>query len=359
MSSRLAEVQGRGGFCSSFVRAVMRQVLAQQGDASPVWAAMGCEHLSVSDEGEQGGACIAAHQFSTGLQVAAHSLGDSLFGWRIGHAMPLSCLGALGFAAMAAPDGLHALQLLEALPHLFVPEVPLTVTRGPSLTLVQSDVPDEAPRDEQFWLFMLAWLMCVVEAGCGRPVQAVSVVLPCSPPSCARALSALVLVPVRFQSGRFDVAFRVSDLRRPSAHGSTEIFRMMVALARKQARGAVSADEALMARLKHAVSLILDRGGVPTLAAVVAIMPVMDAGAERFSVRQLQRRLAVIKQSFRGLVGEVRRERAIEQLRGTARPLADIAAEAGYAELRSFHRAVRRWTGSTPMRIRSGELARA
>ncbi|MES2091095.1 MAG: helix-turn-helix domain-containing protein [Pseudomonadota bacterium] len=34
-------------------------------------------------------------------------------------------------------------------------------------------------------------------------------------------------------------------------------------------------------------------------------------------------------------------------------PLPQIAAQAGYAEPSSFHRAVRRWTGMTPLQVRA------
>jgi AraC-like DNA-binding protein len=53
------------------------------------------------------------------------------------------------------------------------------------------------------------------------------------------------------------------------------------------------------------------------------------------------------------MVTMARRERALTQLRTTDLPMAQIAAEAGYAEKSSFYRAVRRWTGMTPQDIRS------
>jgi AraC-like DNA-binding protein len=52
--------------------------------------------------------------------------------------------------------------------------------------------------------------------------------------------------------------------------------------------------------------------------------------------------------SFQGLKDSLRRDLAIEWLTAGRLPVAEVAAELGYAEPSAFHRAFRKWTGVTP-----------
>jgi AraC-like DNA-binding protein len=66
------------------------------------------------------------------------------------------------------------------------------------------------------------------------------------------------------------------------------------------------------------------------------------------STRTVQRRLEELGTSYQALVDEVRAAMARRLLRDPARSIVDVAFELGYADLRSFYRAFRRWTGTTP-----------
>jgi AraC-like DNA-binding protein len=81
-----------------------------------------------------------------------------------------------------------------------------------------------------------------------------------------------------------------------------------------------------------------------------------DAEWASLTPRQLQKRLAEQGLSFTELVEEVRRERALRLLRDTDRSIGDIAQDCGYTEVSPFHRAVRRWTGLTPLQVRQQAL---
>ncbi|MGO4332083.1 AraC family transcriptional regulator [Cupriavidus sp. 2TAF22] len=66
------------------------------------------------------------------------------------------------------------------------------------------------------------------------------------------------------------------------------------------------------------------------------------------SPSSLRRRLMEEGGTYQQLKDELRRDLAIEALSHSSRPLAEIAAELGFAEPGAFHRAFRRWTGSRP-----------
>ena len=79
-------------------------------------------------------------------------------------------------------------------------------------------------------------------------------------------------------------------------------------------------------------------------------LPTRFEAARTFGLteRTLARRLQSLGTSFVELLDSVRRDQAMEQVRGTNNLLKDIAHDLGFAGLSPFHRAFRRWTGSGP-----------
>jgi AraC-like DNA-binding protein len=77
------------------------------------------------------------------------------------------------------------------------------------------------------------------------------------------------------------------------------------------------------------------------------------ANALNVSVRTLCRRLEEECTVFRRIKDEVRRDIALERLTNSRASLASIAAELGFVDSSSFHRAFRAWTGKTPNAYRT------
>ncbi|MFI1969393.1 AraC family transcriptional regulator [Streptomyces cinnamoneus] len=77
--------------------------------------------------------------------------------------------------------------------------------------------------------------------------------------------------------------------------------------------------------------------GVAQLAARLAVSPAT-----------LRRRLAAEGTSYRRLRDQVRREAAVSSLAEGREPIAELAERLGFSEDTAFHRAFRRWTGTTP-----------
>ena len=86
-----------------------------------------------------------------------------------------------------------------------------------------------------------------------------------------------------------------------------------------------------------------------------------DALAERLhlSPRTLHRQLKDEGASLQALKDAVRRERAIELLHRTDRPVKQVAHGAGFTNDKSFIRAFRGWTGQSPAEFRRRARARA
>ena len=70
------------------------------------------------------------------------------------------------------------------------------------------------------------------------------------------------------------------------------------------------------------------------------------------SPRTLHRQLKDEGASLQGLKDEVRRERAMDLLHRTERPIKQVAYEAGFGNDKSFIRAFRHWTGLSPAEFR-------
>jgi AraC-like DNA-binding protein len=98
-----------------------------------------------------------------------------------------------------------------------------------------------------------------------------------------------------------------------------------------------------VALVKHRVRESL-RGVVPSMATVAAAL--------NMSARTLQRQLTSAVISYRKIVDDVRRERAGYLLHHTSTASSEIAFMLGYSDVATFHRAVKRWYGTTPAAVR-------
>lgn len=87
--------------------------------------------------------------------------------------------------------------------------------------------------------------------------------------------------------------------------------------------------------------------------ALPASLTLEDVAARlHLSPRTLHRRLEDEGSGFRTIKDALRRDIALSRLTKTAQPVAQIAAELGYADPSAFYRAVVAWTGLSPERFR-------
>ena len=118
-------------------------------------------------------------------------------------------------------------------------------------------------------------------------------------------------------------------------------------------------DRALRAMLQNALPLTVlqyrrDRLLVQRVRRLLAERPgeALDADAIarhlHLSNRSLHRHLRDEGASLQGLKDEVRRERAVELLCRTEKPVKQVALAVGFADEKAFARAFKAWTGETP-----------
>ncbi|WP_051179229.1 helix-turn-helix domain-containing protein [Nocardia concava] len=82
--------------------------------------------------------------------------------------------------------------------------------------------------------------------------------------------------------------------------------------------------------------------------------PGLDATARRLTMspRTLQRRLHSLGTTWRQEVESVRQTHALHLIRTTPLPVQSVATRLGYTDARTLRRALRRWTGQTPLELR-------
>jgi AraC-like DNA-binding protein len=129
------------------------------------------------------------------------------------------------------------------------------------------------------------------------------------------------------------------DLRQ--AHGD-DALRDLVAGRAEALLGQQSSDASLALRVKtHLRSCDLDCVDAPRAARAVGL-----------SQSALRRRLSQEGTTFSALIDDVRRELAMSALRDPEVCIKVLSEQLGFSEPCAFHRAFRRWTGTTPARYR-------
>ncbi len=334
------------GFSASFVRVVADYVQAHNQDAQPILQVLGLSSSPAQDEGRR----VPAKRLSQALALAAQLMGDEHIGLHVASLVRPAHLGSLGYAIMSCTVGGEGLTLFEQLQSLLCTEL-----RGHYKVVgTQVEARHEAlgplPDDHHFWSFFIASRLGFARWVSGRHLVPDRVDLPCSPPEHVQPILDFIGGPVHFRSTGCRELIPADWLGWANPNADPPVHDLMSAMARRQWQARTQDSDALRSALTQAIRLALDRGESPSLTHICTELA--QTGLNAGPTRHVQRQLSNQGLSFKGLVEEARRERALMQLRLTDLPLARIAAEAGYAETSSFHRAVRRWTGMTPMAVR-------
>ncbi|MBK7394980.1 MAG: AraC family transcriptional regulator [Myxococcales bacterium] len=156
-------------------------------------------------------------------------------------------------------------------------------------------------------------------------------------PASTRAHEQLFDCPLEFGAAHDEIVFDDAALDTPMKHAN-EAFFAVFSRQVEQALARLPKSASASANVRAAVHAALV-GGHCTLATT--------ARALATTPRTLQRRLEDEGTSFGEVVDALRRELATSYL-DHGLPLAEVASRLGYADTTAFHRAFRRWTGSSP-----------
>jgi AraC-like DNA-binding protein len=252
-----------------------------------------------------------------------------------------SDMGLLGLAMRAAPSARHALELMLRYQRLVNTMADFHVIDGEGeLTLAEDrcgpDGPGRLFAAEITAMTNIHWSRLLLGPG-SSPTR---VALP-RRATFAR-YAAWASCPVIGGAARASVSFRAAALDQPVATSDDELWRFLSDLLAANARPANRSP--LVHQLRRELASVLAEGA-----------PALSAVARRLgqAPRSLQRRLAQEGTTYLDVLDQLRRELAAAHLGKQKLSIPEIAFTLGFDEVASFHRAFRRWEGTTPAAFRA------
>jgi len=338
------------GIQAGYARLVADHVRALDLDAQPVIAALGLGNL----DGDLSHQWVSPERLTAGLQRAGELCRDPHIGLTIGQQLRPANLGQLGYALVSCTrleDGLALFERLQT----------LVCTALVTEHRVKGDVIESRyealtplPRDVQFWSFTMVGRLAFSRWVCGRRLVPLHVAMPCPAPADPQALLDYFGCAITFDAPEATERVPAEWLQLPNPNADAGMHQLMSALTAQQWADRERLQPTLRPLLEQAIARRLLAGEVPLLE---ALAPELEATLG-LSVRQVQRRLGEQGLAFKDVVEDVRRSQVLHELRHTQLPLGEVARRAAYAEASSMHRAVKRWTGLTPLAVREGAAAR-
>jgi AraC-like DNA-binding protein len=247
----------------------------------------------------------------------------------------------------------EALQRLCRFLRVLLPDLAVSVERqGNAARLrIAETRPLATTVDDSVRVFAFEWLLRLIHgiacwlAGRGLALDAVAFPYPSPPHAADYAL--IYTANSSFDAPALEARFQANLLDLPVRRDEAALAAFLV--------GAPGRITTLYRRDRDTVLAVRDR-----LRASLPALPDLDAVASvmHISPRSLHRRLAEEGANFRQIKDALRRDIALARLAKTDRPVAEIAAELGYADPSAFYRAFVAWTGSAPSEYRARLLGR-
>ncbi|MGI5351315.1 AraC family transcriptional regulator [Streptomyces sp. CA-250714] len=183
------------------------------------------------------------------------------------------------------------------------------------------------------WHRLSGWLI-------GRRIPLRWIHFDCAAPPYHREYAAMFGCPVTFEAPRTAAGFPARLLAAPVVRGEAEL-ELLLRRAPAELLTRRKYDTSTAEQVRHWLRQALHRD-IP--------LPELAVIAERLAVSPatLRRRLAADGTSFQQLKDAVRRDAALGALAQGTEPIAALAERLGFSEDTAFHRAFRRWTGTTP-----------
>jgi AraC-like DNA-binding protein len=291
---------------------------------------------------------ITAAQMEAISSLAMQELDDEALGW-FSRRLPWGSYGMLCRASITSHDLGLALKRWCRHHRLLTEDILLTLEVEDGLATIA--IQERRALGDQREICLVTLLRYVHGFACWAidsriPLQQVA--FPYAAPRHRTAYPLMFPGPVAFRRPRagfsFDAQYLALPLRRDERALQTMLQRALPLTVLQYRRDRLLAQQVRELLRRHAAEL--------TQAEALA-------AALHVSVRTLHRQLHDEGVSLQALKDEVRRDQALAQLQRTQRPIKQVALAVGFRNEKSFARAFRQWTGSTPSEVRRGGVSRA
>lgn len=280
---------------------------------------------------------------------AAELTGDPLFGLHAAAAIRPGAFDVLDYAVRTAPDLRSALQRLARYNRLVHDLATFELIPESTAVRVEHRFGGTPARPcRQAAEFTLASLVVVASQMSARTVRALAVEFAHPAAGDAEAFRSVFGVLPRFDAPVSCLTLADEVLDRPVPAGDPALSRIVTAHAEQLLAAHEPLHEGTAAQVRRQLAEGMANGPM-TLKQI--------AHRLHLSERSLQRRLDEEGTRFADLVDGVRRELALRYIADERLALGEVAYLLGFAEPSPFHRAFKRWTGTTPAAARRARHA--
>ena len=291
---------------------------------------------------------VSYRQGSVVIRRALELTGDEHLGMKVGTAQHLTAWGLLGFALMASDTLQHAIETGVKYQNLSGAMVVWSAGRDDDAFILRADLPDPG-LDPAVAVFLieegLTSVVTLARLTVGPAFAPRSVELAIPRPRNSHGHSALFGCPVRFGAPVSRLVISPAWARTPMP--ARDPVTCAAALETLDGQMASRRDQQELLEVLEI-----------SLAQSIPVIPSFADQARRLaaSERTLRRRLADCGTTYEAIVDGVRRERVEQLLRRPELTMRDIARKSGFSDERALRRAVGRWHGTTPLRLREKVL---
>lgn len=275
---------------------------------------------------------------------AAELTADALFGLHAAAAIRPGAFDVLDYAVRTAPDLRTALQRLVRYNRLVHDLASFALLPAGAAVRIEHRFDGAGVRPcRQAAEFTLASLVVVASQIGGQPVQALAVEFAHAAQGPAEEYGRVFGVTPRFDAPVSCLVLAGEVLDRSVPAADPGLSRIVTAHAEQLLAALAPTADMLTAQVRRQLTEGMATGPM-TLTQVARRL--------HLSERSLQRRLEAEGTRFAQLVDEVRRELALRYIADERLALGEVAYLLGFAEPSPFHRAFKRWTGTTPSAAR-------
>ncbi|WP_020417361.1 AraC family transcriptional regulator [Amycolatopsis sp. ATCC 39116] len=292
----------------------------------------------------QGQTALTPAQFYRCWTAVEQVSGDPALAARLAAQLRVETFQPLVFAALCSPDLRRAAERIALYKRLLGPQL-VTLDGGADRLTLTMRWPVRPPPPSGLIAYELAFWVALARLGTRKRIVPLRVTAP-EPPhrDAVDAWQEYLGVPV--ESGTTAaVTFAGTDTTTPFLTSNAQMWQVFEPDLRRRLADLDQAEST--AHRVRAVLVELLPAGNHTAAGVAKRLAL--------STRTLQRRLAEEHTSFQAVLDETRHALARHYLEQQEISVTEIALLLGYDESRSFYRAFRAWSGTTPHRVRTTE----
>ena len=285
---------------------------------------------------------VTAAQMEIMSGVAMQELDDEALGW-FSRRLPWGSYGMLCRASLSSPDLGVALKRWCRHHRLLTADIVLHLDAHGDVANLRIEVRRYLGEMHEFCLvtslrYVLGFACWAIDSR----IPLLAARFPFPPPPHRAVYPLLFQGPVHFDAEQAGISFDAQYLHLPLRRDEAAL-RQMLRRALPLTVLQYRRDRLLVQRVRHLLRERLDEGATAeTLAERLHVSP-----------RTLHRQLDDEGASLQQLKDEARRERAIELLNRTNRPIKQVALAVGFRSEKSFARAFRQWTGESPSAFRA------